>query len=933
MRATNLAGNSADLAASLAIVTADEDGTRHPPFRWQMRLLRLLLQGDLPDVLDVPTGLGKTTVMALWLVARAEDASLPSRLVYVVDRRAVVDQATTFAVRLRENMPPALLEKLGLSKERGLPISTLRGGFADNRDWLEDPSKPAIIVGTIDMVGSRLLFEGYGVSRRMRPYHAGMLGVDALVVLDEAHLCPPFEALLRQIDGQRSGELGPIESNCQTPPFRLMSLSATGRDSIDGALGSRFVLEDEDREEPVVRQRLTAAKRLKLVELTDPKSLANRIAERAVELSRGDPGPRVLVYCHKRQDALDVKRRIDKLCKHAESELLIGQRRVYERTELAGWLERNGFLGGTDHQASERAFLIATSAGEVGVDLDADHMVCDLVAYERMVQRLGRVNRRGGHDRVAMIDVFALCPEVKAGSKAQRERTAGALREFNSHRAPLLQLELGDDYRRDASSTALVALKANHPEIVREATSPSPLHPPLSRPLVDAWAMTSLKRHEGRPEVAPWLRGWEEDEAPQSSVVWRKHLPLGEGGLLPAPEVAAFFRAAPIHVTERLDAGATHVFEWLLKRAANLTKGNNSIDESEVVAIVLDHSGELVQDATMSLGALRRLTASPRGIGSAERRDRDHDKRIWKERLLPNNLLVVDYRVGGCRDGMLDDTVNAHTPSADDDRQWQARLEDPKAETSRPTIRFRVRAVTGDEDGEGLELPEDEPDWRLVRTFETQIDRGGVARGGLAVYKWHDDATDEDSRSILSTPQLLGDHADQVAQRAEALATRLNLPDEEVEALAMAGRWHDDGKAVSRWQRAMNAPDGQIYAKTEGGGNLRLLDGYRHEFGSLVMAEKALARKEDLSADQRDLILHLISAHHGLSRPLISSDGYDGGPPSLLESVAGEAALRFARLQRKYGPWGLAWREAILRAADQAASREWSEKHRAQRDG
>lgn len=903
---------------------------RHPPFRWQLRLLHLLLQGDLPGVLDLPTGLGKTTVMALWLVALAEGGSLPRRLVYVVDRRAVVDQATEFAERLRNNMPTALLEKLRLSKERGLPISTLRGGFADNRDWLEDPSTPAIIVGTIDMVGSRLLFEGYGVSRRMRPYHAGLLGADALVVLDEAHLCPPFEALLRQIAGQRSGELGPIDSNCQTPPFRLMSLSATGRDSVGPALGSRFVLKDEEREEPIVRQRLTATKRLKLIELTEPKSLTERIAERAVELSVGELAPRVLVYCHKRQDAVDVKRRIGKQCKHAESELLVGERRVYERTELAGWLERNGFLlGDADRQASEPTFLIATSAGEVGVDLDADHLVCDLVSYERLVQRLGRVNRRGGRDRTAMIDVFALRPEVKVGStKAQRESAERALREFESHLAPLLHLDRDGDWR-DASSSALIALKAKHPELVREATSRAPLYPALSRPLVDAWAMTSLKRHEGRPEVAPWLRGWEQDETPQSTVVWRKYLPVTEEGALPAPEVAAFFRAAPIHTTERLEADVSHVFEWLLKRAAKLTKDNsNSIDVSEIIVIVLDHDGELVESATMSLRGLRRLAASPRDLRGADRRERDRDKKTWKERLLPNNLLVVDYRVGGCRAGMLDDTVNDYTPSADDDERWRARLEDPTAEPPRPIIRFRVKAATGGEDGEGLELPEDEPDWRLVRAFETRIDDGGVAQRGLAVYKWHDDATDEDSRSILSTPQLLRDHADQVAQRAKAIAARLKLPDDEAKALALAGRWHDDGKAAPRWQRAMNAPDGQVYAKTKGGGNLRLLEGYRHEFGSLVMAEKALAQRGDLSADQRDLILHLISAHHGFSRPLISYDSCDEAPPSQLESVAGEAALRFARLQRKYGHWGLAWREAILRAADQAASREWSEKHR-----
>ena len=101
--------------------------------------------------------------MALWLLARAYGARLPRRLVYVVDRRAVVDQATRFAERLRRNMPVDLANQLDL-KGGNLPISTLRGGFADNRDWLEDPSKPAIVVGTIDMIGSRLLFEGYGVS-------------------------------------------------------------------------------------------------------------------------------------------------------------------------------------------------------------------------------------------------------------------------------------------------------------------------------------------------------------------------------------------------------------------------------------------------------------------------------------------------------------------------------------------------------------------------------------------------------------------------------------------------------------------------------------------------------------------------------------------------------------------------------------------------
>ena len=60
---------------------------------------------------------------------------------------------------------------------------------------------------------------------------------------------------------------------------------------------------------------------------------------------------------------------------------------------------------------------------------------------------------------------------------------------------------------------------------IREASTPEPLHPALTRALVDAWSMTSLEIHTGRPGVAPWLRGWVEDDKPQTDVVWRKYLP------------------------------------------------------------------------------------------------------------------------------------------------------------------------------------------------------------------------------------------------------------------------------------------------------------------------------------------------------------------------------------------------------------------------
>ena len=212
--------------------------------------------------------------------------------------------------------PEGWQPNLGLDADAGLPISTLRGGFADNRDWLEDPSKPAIVVGTIEMIGSRLLFEGYGVSRGMRPYHAGLLGVDALVLLDEAHLCPPFEALLRQVEAHRDGNLGPVgEFGSATPPFRLMSLSATGREEASETVpGAVFRLESDDCEESVVEQRLLARKRLKVTELAAGTNLAESLAGHAIEVGCEAPFSRVLVYCDRRRDAVEVKALIDKEC-------------------------------------------------------------------------------------------------------------------------------------------------------------------------------------------------------------------------------------------------------------------------------------------------------------------------------------------------------------------------------------------------------------------------------------------------------------------------------------------------------------------------------------------------------------------------------------------------------------------------------------------
>lgn len=1003
--------------------------TGYRPLGWQSRLFEEhFALGTLPQAVDVPTGLGKTAVMALWLIARAQGALLPRRLVYVVDRRAVVDQATEFAVGLRQKLdqPKAsgLKSALGL-EDRSLPISTLRGQHADNREWLIDPSLPAIIVGTVDMIGSRMLFEGYGVSRGMRPYQAGLLGADALVLIDESHLVPPFEALLASIANDGRYGARKAADRDLVPAFRVLPLSATSRSG--GAsvfrLDERDYLNDDGSVAcQITHKRLTARKWLTTVEVEAGKLVAT-LAEQAWRLafpeekSDGDvpaQASRIVVFCDRREDAERVKTELDKRAApskkgqpaRADTELLVGGRRVRERQLAAERLKALGFIAGSQMQLARPAFLVATSAGEVGVDLDADNMVCDLVTWERMVQRLGRVNRLGeGSAKVLVVLAPPKQPEISEPDppgdapleppkpqslprsapaeerKALKAKYETRLKEYKKQlRAHKERVEQYEKQKRafdaawiphcefaarqgalsllqgDASPLALMNLarRAAGDETVREAlrrgTSPVPLRPALTRPLVDAWAMTSLPEHAGRPEVQPWLRGWV-DEDPQTGVVWRTHLPVRPAGQPTSTpgEIEAFFEAASPHVSELLETETFRVLEWLQQRAkwllgrgrapsdaesggdeaADVDDGTNAGEETATGAD--DTAGESLAQRVQPLAGDALVGIVLTGAGKCERvlslRDlAADDKKLQQtiEKVLAGRRLILDARFGGLsRDGLLDATADEGVASADDEAvTWIV------SDGGRPVVPYRVRAGGLTTDAEQVEAGE----WHAAHVFVLERSAEGEPMRALLVQAWREAATTEDARAT-GPAQTLKEHQSWAERRARALASRLGLPDDWANVLALAARLHDEGKRALRWQEAFSAPHaGGPYAKTRGPIRQHRLEGYRHEFGSLPYA-KADPALNGLPEELRDLVLHLIAAHHGYARPLIPVDGCDDAPPSKLQERAREVALRFARLQRRWGPWGLAWWEALLRAADQQASRENEERGRKPRGG
>jgi len=375
--------------------------TGHAPFPWQRRLCQDWFLGkppgqNIPEVADLPTGLGKTSVIAVWLLALIERPDLmPRRLVYVVNRRTVVDQTTTEVLNYRRAVA-ALAENhlLRVMVER-LGVSTLRGQFADNAHWSADPSRPAVVCGTVDMIGSRLLFEGYRIGFKSRPLHAGFLGQDALLVHDEAHLEPAFQKLIETIQCEQ-GKERKRNGDLAWPGLRVMALSATARSSDSEGM---FGLEEADHEHPIITQRINASKTLCLHPCEDEKKLGEQIADLAVEYQGKESA--VLIFV---RTVDDISKVVEQLKKKGVSEnsveTLTGTMRGLERDELIRNPVFIRFLQKSDRPdqvkpAEGTVYLVCTSAGEVGVNLSADHMVCDLSTFDSMAQRLGRVNRFG----------------------------------------------------------------------------------------------------------------------------------------------------------------------------------------------------------------------------------------------------------------------------------------------------------------------------------------------------------------------------------------------------------------------------------------------------------------------------------------------------------------------------------------------------------
>lgn len=946
-------------------------GDNRGPFDWQQRLLvRIIEERRWPRVLDIPTGAGKTTCLDIALFALAVDAQNPARLwcprriVMVVDRRVVVDQVAERGRRLASALAAPKSEVVqkvadALRSLRGDPdrkldplgVFTLRGGMPKDDGWTRTPDQPLIIASTVDQVGSRLLVQGYGVSTGMLPVHAGLIGNDTLILLDEVHLSEPFRQTLNALSELRER----FAPNTELPKrFEVAFLSATPGNSG----GAHFALQEEDRtRESPLGPRLYARKPVSLEEADDRPDLEKKceaIARRLID-NHGVVG----VVLNRVASASRVA---DWLTTSAKGEfdvrLLTGRMRPLDRDDVIRELRPRIMADRRRGDKERKLVVVGTQCIEAGADFDFDALVTEGASLDALRQRFGRVDRLGQYTKAEGVIVFDKSSKsddpVYGASLQATMKWLKSKANKKSKRVDfgIAHLEIPDS----GELAALLAPKKNAPILL-------PAY-------MDLWMQTS-PAPAVVPDVSLWLHG------PQSApadiqIVWRvdlteEHLrsddartAIGIVGAirpsalesisLPFASARAWLHGSP--VGEIFDVEGTAQGEidhgHLPRKALKALRWNGS-DSDIITAETLRPGYTIVVPAIR--GGIRNACFDPVADGTVEDLA---ERSALMGRGQPVLRLHPDVLKGLRLPISLEDEEEAiETLSAvveNESNGWrkvwlQALVNNRRA---RPIV------VDGDRDSR----------WLVLQRVKLHAN---MLRKGLDADDSHEDGveltTDEDDSYHAGRHVPLSKHSTDVERFARAYADAVGLPRRLSEDIALAAWLHDIGKADKRFQLMLRGgseidlfKEPQLWAKSamapgDKGAQRRARErsgypnGTRHEVQSLFMLERH-REKVQATANDPDLVQFLVASHHGYCRPFapvatdekpvdVTLDEHSSaafgtwsfGPvtsANQLHRLDSSLADRFWSLVEKYGWLELCWLEAILRLADHRAS-EWEQ--------
>lgn len=970
-------------------------------FSWQRDLLvRVNADRCWPASIDLPTGTGKTSVIDIAVFVLALGATEPPtqqwhprRIALVVDRRVIVDQANErgahLAGRLQEATSGVLwtvaqrLKHLAMGPDGSspsLPIThaVLRGGIVRDESWAFRPDVPAIISCTVDQVGSRLLFRGYGVSRGMRPIHAGLLANDVLYLLDEVHLAQPFADTLDQIGWYRTVGVG---SAALPGRWQVVRLSATPVE----VAGDRFPGRPlEAADDDVLARRLTARKPAQLVEVpvsADPARAHAHLAAAAVhQVSRliASGARTVAIIVNRVDTARRARLALERSTTSASCTLITGRMRAVDKDAVLDAVRPRVAIG-RERRADDRPLvLVATQSIEAGADFDLDAIVTECASLDALRQRFGRVDRdgrvsAGGHPFSSV--VLAGSSSIAPGADDPVYGTALRLTWQWLRSLPSVDFGL----RQLPVPTNSAQLRELLPEPKRA--------PYLLPSHLDRWVQTSEYGVAADPLVAHWLHGIQaSSQAEDVSVIWRED--LNESLLQQALDraelseaVAGRLNACPPSSGEALPVPAASLRQWLAvpNPAGEVEVADAWTDVTGATAPVHGHFQRAVvrwRDDQAEVVALDRVEPGdtvivPCAVGGLSYRTWDPESsnpvddvamraHTGRPVLRLSRVLAARTAEGSSVDGADASLEPVEQPAAqfpDPDV-----VEDlPVGERRRTVLDYLefLRELVPDDATERptlqrlLEVPERSlvllPFLERVTGPSRQSSYVVTSRDTKATP--HAGVVEDDGRdgsSFVAGAVILADHLAGVRRWSAQMAANLGFPDDVAAAVARAGQLHDLGKLDPRFQLWLLGGDewravtpGAPLAKSVAPADRYSRDqeqrrsgypkGLRHELLSLrLVTDGASTPMMD------DLVLHLVASHHGRGRYrfgpqpdvadreidfICGDDRYAGTTSYDLDRLDAGVSDRFWSLVRRWGWFGLAWLEAVLRLADHEDSR------------
>lgn len=937
------------------------------PFPWQTALAdNLERERRWPTPLGLPTAAGKTVVIDLAVFALAMGWPCAARRIFfVVDRRVVVDEAGQRARKIAELLRDPKgrndaaaetvlddvrrrLIDIGGDPDCPLVTSTLRGGLLLDDAWARTPIQPVVCCSTVDQVGSRLLFRGYGCSPGARPIHAGLLAYDSLVILDEVHLSNPFAETLDLIASPDRENRYLSWSDKPLPrPLQRIELSATpGKQTA-------FTHSDADVRHKHLGPRVTRSKWAALKQC-GCKELVREIVASAMDLAEGSPKV-VGVIVNRVSTARDVFSELQRKAPKAEHLLLTGRIRPLDRDRL--WEHWRPSIEATQDRAApdKTIYVVATQCVEAGANIDFDVLVTEAASLDALRQRFGRLNRLGNHPEANAV-ILAADREIDLLKEDGADQEAKA-----PH--PVYGSALARTWKwlSDPKSAKGEALKIDFAHETLSKRLPvggelTPLLAPAKHAAIllpahlDALCQTQPEPLPS-PDVSVFLHGPDSDP-PDVNFVWREALDhvASDDGTAWLAAVAACRPSSlemlplPFHVARRWLQGETPETGADVEGASSAEPQGNGPTSSKARFPVLRWRGDEQSELVTEFSEVR-----------------------------PGDTIILPASRGGC-----------------DEFGWNPESTDPVRDLSETaSLRARGRPLVflvsrshipevaslvacldaGEPDPEGIEV--------ALGRFSSVADFPAAVKCALSIFAGKPKGFDvlrlpgsgkvlalrakrraltrapieeressllpDDLANEADEPVELDSHQGGVAHLAELFAEKAGLADL-VPTLRAGGDFHDIGKADPRfqaWLRGGNklaAAAGPLFAK---GSRLdrtarekaREMSGYprgaRHEFMSVALLQA------NPPPEATDLFLHLVAAHHGHARALtpmlhdpepitvrFARNGWSAEAPSdhKLGSLGSGVCERFWSLTRAYGWWGLAYLETLLRLADHRQS-------------